>query len=83
VEAVHDDGIAVWVDGRMVFSKYVASTAHFRRCDGHVGGQRGSSFAIDPSAFVAGENVVAVMIKQANATSSDISFDFKLTTPVP
>ena len=84
VEAVHDDGIAVWVNGRQVFSKYVASTAHSAYATATSADNEVSSFTIDPGAFVAGENVVAVMIKQANATSSDISFDFKLTvTPAP
>jgi len=84
VEAVHDDGIVVFVNGRQVFSKYVASTAHSAYATATSADNEVSSFTIDPSAFAAGENVVAVMIKQANATSSDISFDFKLTvTPAP
>ena len=37
------------------------------------------SFSVSPSRFVAGTNVLAVEIHQANATSSDISFNLDLT----
>ena len=39
-------------------------------------------FSISPGVIVAGENVIAVEIHQANETSSDISFDFELVPRV-
>jgi hypothetical protein len=83
-EVLHDDGVVVWVNGRQVFSRYVGSTAHAAYATALSAENEVSAFTIDPSVFVAGENIIAVAIKQADPTSSDVSFDFKLDlTPVP
>jgi hypothetical protein len=39
------------------------------------------TFSVDPGALVGGDNVLAVEIHQASATSSDISFDLELRSP--
>jgi hypothetical protein len=83
-EVLHDDGVVVWVNGRQVFSRYVGSTAHVAYATALSAENEVSAFAIDPSLFVTGDNIIAVAIKQAAPTSSDVSFDFKLNlTPVP
>jgi len=84
VAVTHDDGVVVWVNGRQVFSKYVGSTAHSAYAIAQAADNEVSTFSIDPALLVAGENVIAVAIKQVSGTSSDVSFDLKLeVTPVP
>jgi hypothetical protein len=83
-EVIHDDGVVVWVNGHLVFSRYVGNIAHGAYATSLSAENELSAFAIDPSLFVTGENIIAVAIKQAGPTSSDVSFDFKLDlTPVP
>jgi unsaturated chondroitin disaccharide hydrolase len=80
LRALHDDGIAVWVNGSLVFSRHVANgTGHAAYASATSQDNELSSAVIPASAFVAGENIVAVMVKQSSATSSDVSFDLALT----
>jgi MYXO-CTERM domain-containing protein len=82
LQVVHDDGVAVWVNGTPVFSKYMdngtdyASFASAQSADNEVSM---ASVALSPNPFVIGENVVTAMVKQDDDTSSDISFDLALT----
>ncbi|MDD4821859.1 MAG: lamin tail domain-containing protein [Bacteroidales bacterium] len=75
----YDDGAVVYVDGVEVqrvnmpvgtiyYSTYAASTS-----SGTI------EFEIDPKLLVNGKNVIAVEVHQANATSSDISFNLGLS----
>ncbi|MCB9641386.1 MAG: metallophosphoesterase [Myxococcales bacterium] len=82
LRVLHDDGVIVWVNGQKVFSKYAdngddyASWASSSSQDNEE-----SSATLDATAlqaFRVGQNVIAVMIKQRSATSSDISFDLSL-----
>jgi hypothetical protein len=78
-----DDGFAVFVNGTRVFERNV---------DGGLANDVYASVAstdnelaemdIDPSVLVSGENVIAVVVKQADETSSDLSFDLSLTLRV-
>jgi hypothetical protein len=84
-----DDGAVVYMNGHEVFRTNMPS--------GAVTSQTLASSAIDdetyfrasvsPSLLVAGQNVLAVEVHQANGTSSDVSFDAALTgrtgTPQP
>ncbi len=87
LELIHDDGVAVFVNGVKVFSKYVGSLAHASYATSSSTDNERSNAAIDPNAFVVGENVIAVMVKQSSGSSSDLSFDLALTltegTPPP
>ncbi len=81
LEVLHDDGLAVWINGTQVFSKYMAlGTEHAAYASQTSMNNEVSSaqvsLAADP--FVIGDNIVAVMVKQASATSSDVSFDLEL-----
>lgn len=82
LRVVLDDGFALWVNGRMVASQNVASTAHSANATADV---ENLAFQadIDASAFVAGENTLAVMVKQRGPASSDISFDLELILTGP
>jgi galactose oxidase len=82
IRVVLDDGFALWVNGRQVASRNVASTSHSSYAT-----ESAENLAyqadLDASAFVAGENTLAVMIKQRGPDSSDISFDLELSLTGP
>jgi hypothetical protein len=83
LRALHDDGIAVWVNGSLVFSKYVGNgTSHAAYASATSLDNELSSATIATAPFIAGENIIAVMVKQSSPTSSDVSFDLALTLTV-
>jgi lysophospholipase L1-like esterase len=83
LRVLHDDGVAVWVNGTLVFSKYVANgTSHSAYASSASLDNEVSSALISSSAFVPGENIIAVMVKQSDPGSSDVSFDMALTLTV-
>ena len=80
---IRDDGAVVYVNGTEVFRNNMATgTVGYRTLASQaVGGTDESAWypaAVSKSLLVAGTNVVAVEIHQADVTSSDISFDFQL-----
>lgn len=85
LKVLHDDGVAVWVNGALVFSKYTdngldfAAFASATSADNEVDN---APIPLAPSPFVVGDNVVAAMVKQASLASSDVSFDLELTLTV-
>lgn len=91
LEMVHDDGAAVYLNGQEVARSRLAPQAGFdtfatRPVSGDKRETEFIPFAIDPELLHPGENVLAVEIHQASATSSDVSFDLQLTTdfaPLP
>ncbi|SEU16484.1 Kelch motif-containing protein [Myxococcus fulvus] len=79
LQVLHDDGVAVWVNGRLVFSRFMDNgVEHGAFASGVVKDAVLSTFSFDGSVFVEGENIIAVMVKQANAESSDVTFDLEL-----
>jgi hypothetical protein len=81
LQVLHDDGVAVWVNGTQVFSKYMAlGTEHAAYASQTSMNNEISSTQVSLAAepFVIGDNLVSVLIKQASATSSDVSFDLEL-----
>jgi len=91
LEMVHDDGAAVYLNGKEVVRSRLANGAAFDAfATQSVSGDKRETefvpFAIDPALLVPGENVLAVEVHQASAASSDVSFDLQLTTdfaPLP
>jgi hypothetical protein len=77
-----DDGVAVWVNGMQVGAHNVDSTAHADWATTASADNEVATGAIPASAFVRGTNVIAAIAKQANATSSDLSFDLELIATV-
>ena len=79
---LHDDGAAVWINGTQVLSKYMGhGTGYGAWASSTSSDNQKTSTTVTqgPSGpFKAGKNVLAVMIKQANASSSDLSFDLQL-----
>lgn len=84
LEIVRDDGAVVYLNGVEVFRDDMpAGTITFTTlASAAISGTAESTFysaSIPPSALVAGTNVLAVEIHQAAPTSTDISFDLKLS----
>ena len=82
LKVVHDDGVAVFLNGTLLFSKYVAGGLAHATYASATSAENEVSLAEIPlpaNLAVAGENVVAVVVKQAGGTSSDVSFDLALT----
>ncbi|MDQ3061910.1 MAG: fibronectin type III domain-containing protein, partial [Acidobacteriota bacterium] len=83
LDILRDDGAVVYLNGAEVYRTNMPSGAIGYRTTATtaIGGTDETTFlqtTVSPSLLVAGNNVLAVEIHQANATSSDISFDFDL-----
>lgn len=75
-----DDGIAIYVNGTEVYRNNLEAGAAYNTL-GTLASDDGAtpqSFNFSPSAFVSGNNVIAVEIHQNSLTSTDISFDLEL-----
>ncbi|UQA55492.1 metallophosphoesterase [Polyangium aurulentum] len=85
LEVLHDDGVAVWINGTQVFSKYMDDgLGHnaFASQGSQDNELDAAAISLAPNPFVEGKNVVAVMVKQSGAASSDLSFDLELEVTV-
>lgn len=79
----HLDGAAVYLNGAEVARSHLPTgtlTSSTLAITAIAGADESAynTFAINPGALTTGTNVLAVEIHQANATSSDISFDLDL-----
>jgi peptidoglycan/xylan/chitin deacetylase (PgdA/CDA1 family) len=78
LRAIFDDGIAVWVNGSLVLTRNMdVGVAHGKYATASAENEQVEA-ALPASAFVAGENIIAVMVKQNGRTSPDVSFDLRL-----
>ncbi len=77
-----DDGIAVWINGQLVFTRDVdAGLDYATFATGGTDDNEMATVDLDLSManpFVTGENWIAVIVKQVDAGSSDLSFDLSL-----
>jgi len=81
VRVLHDDGVAVWINGTPVFSKYMENGTSYNAWASQKSEDNEVSAAFlslvnDP--FVVGENLIAAMVKQSDGLSSDLSFALEL-----
>jgi len=81
---LRDDGAIAYLNGVEAFRSNMPTGAvtWLTYATSAVGGADESTFfpiSISPSLLVAGTNVIAVEIHQANATSTDLSFDLELS----
>ncbi len=80
---VRDDGAAVYLNGTEVTRQNLRPGALFNQSASSTTPNQTENepqpFTVDPSLLVPGTNVLAVEVHQANATSSDLSFDLELT----
>lgn len=80
---LYDDGFAVFVNGAEVLSRNVdGGLAHDAWASATSEDDAIAEGELDPSVLLPGENVIAVVVKQVSATSSDLSFDLSLTLDV-
>jgi hypothetical protein len=77
-----DDGIAVWINGQLVFSRDVDDGLGYAAfATGGTDDNEMATVDLDLSTtnpFVVGENWIAVIVKQRDSGSSDLSFDLSL-----
>ncbi|NNK70150.1 MAG: T9SS type A sorting domain-containing protein, partial [Flavobacteriaceae bacterium] len=83
LEAIRDDGMVVYINGTEVWRDNMPSGAinYGTWASSTVGGSSESTWISNTisSNLVTGSNTIAVEIHQRSATSSDISFDFRMT----
>jgi hypothetical protein len=83
LEAVRDDGMVVYLNGTQIWTDGMPSTFNYATpANQTIGGGDESAWITQNMAstlLIDGINVIAVEIHQVNTTSSDISFNFKLT----
>lgn len=83
LDVLYDDAIAVFVNGSQVLGIHVDDGLdHDTFSSGSDGDDARASRTIDGSVFTTGENVIAALVKQASGSSSDLSFDLRLTLVV-
>jgi Lamin Tail Domain/Bacterial Ig domain/CotH kinase protein len=76
----YDDGAVIYLNGVEVFRiNLPGGTILFNTLAAGAADYTPEPFTILPSSLVAGTNIIAVEMHQANGTSSDISFDMSLT----
>jgi MYXO-CTERM domain-containing protein len=83
LEALYDDGVAVFVNGEQVWAVNVDDPSYAAFASAASDDNEVSGGEIPVDAFVAGDNVIAVIAKQASEGSSDLSFDLTMTVTVP
>ncbi|MFP2926151.1 galactose oxidase-like domain-containing protein [Pyxidicoccus sp. 3LG] len=75
IEALFDDGVAVWINGVRVYSRNVNGTDF----DDYATASASNEYAradlsLAGNPFRVGENVIAAMVKQVSGTSVDLTF---------
>jgi hypothetical protein len=76
LEALFDDGIGVWINGVLVLSRNLDNGTDFGAFASGATTNEYTRVAVpmESNPFVTGENVIAVMVKQANGASDDLTF---------
>ena len=83
-QLIRDDGAVVYLNGTEIWRSNmptgtIAYTTKAATVIPDADESRWFSSTVAPSLLIAGTNVIAVEVHQANSTSSDISFDFQLS----
>ena len=84
LDVVRDDGVIVYVNGTEVYRNNLPTTTvnYNTQAINSMGGSDETNWlstVLSPSLFIAGTNVVAIEIHQQSASSSDISFNARLS----
>jgi len=87
LEIVRDDGAVVYLNGTEVFRTNMpgGSFTYTTTASSAVGGASESAIhttSLNPALLVTGSNQLAVEIHQSSGTSSDISFNLRLSEPI-
>jgi hypothetical protein len=78
LQVLYDDGAAVWINGTLVFSRNMDRGLDYAKYASASAENELARADIAVAPFVAGENVVAVLVKQVGPTSPDLSFALQL-----
>ena len=82
LQVLFDDGVAVWINGQKVVSKYMSNGTGYSSWASASSNDNETTSAdvtqTSGSPFKVGTNVICAMVKQAYSTSSDLSFDLSL-----
>ena len=82
LQVLHDDGVAVWINGKQVMSKYMSNGTGYSAWASSTSSDNEVTSAdvkqVGGAPFKVGKNVICAMVKQVGSTSSDTSFDLKL-----
>jgi len=80
LSVLYDDGVAVWINGVLVLEENMGNGTEF---DAWASATSQDNSVVTQTlgdiGWQAGENIVSVMVKQRNASSSDLSFDMSVT----
>ncbi len=79
IKVMYDDGFALYVNGSEQNRTNLAAGAAYDTFATDGAPETYATFSFSPSAFVDGDNVIAVEMHQVNASSSDMSFDLSLS----
>ncbi len=83
LSVLHDDGVAVFVNGQNALEKYVDDgLGHSDYASSGSDDNERSTVQLMANLLKAGENVVAVVVKQRSSRSSDLSFDLQLSVGI-
>jgi MYXO-CTERM domain-containing protein len=85
LQALYDDGIAVWINATQVLGVNVDNGTDYSAWSSAQSSDNSvveESLDLANNPFVEGQNVVAAMVKQRNGSSSDLSFDLSLSLTV-
>lgn len=77
-DLLYDDAIAVFVNGVQVYDIGIGDLVHSAYASDSSADNATASASVDGALFVTGQNVIAALVKQGGATSSDVSFDLRL-----
>ncbi|QQR90524.1 MAG: hypothetical protein IPJ88_01905 [Myxococcales bacterium] len=77
---LHDDGVAVWINGSLVLQKYTSNGLNYSAYASSTSAENELSTLSFGSSnpFVVGDNIIAVMVKRRNKRDRDFSFDLEL-----
>lgn len=79
LRALYDDAIVVWINGIEVDRRNVDDTSHDAYASSGSSDNTIEDFAVTRTAFAPGPNIVAAIVKQRSSSSSDLSFDLRLS----
>ncbi|MBM7116884.1 galactose oxidase-like domain-containing protein [Archangium primigenium] len=80
LEALYDDGVAVWINGTLVFSREMGNGLDFGvwATASVTNAHARADVPLEPNPFRVGENVITAMVKQVSASSPDLTFALSL-----
>jgi len=88
INLLRDDGAVVYINGETIIRSNMpaGNFTYATLASSSINGTAETSYityAVDPSVFVAGTNIIAVEVHQNTLSSSDLGFDLQLVAEIP